>query len=95
VDRIQYPLLFASGNHPWFAQAALDRASDCGGSHYPIQKDLFRFATRFSAVLWGRGIEHLPENEADSLAQVTAPTGAIWWKNFTYRRPLAGNSSCT
>jgi hypothetical protein len=88
VDRIQYPIVFACGNHPWFAGPTLDRASDRGGSHYPIQKDLFRFATRFSAVLWGRGIQRVPAPE--SLVAVTSPGDRAWWKDFVYQRPLAG-----
>jgi len=53
ADRIQYSLLFAAQNHPFFSFPALNRPADVGGTHFPIQKDLFRFVTRFSAFIWG------------------------------------------
>ena len=58
-----------------------------GGSHYPIQKDYFRFATRFSAVLWGRGIERVKSPE--DVVDVSSPQGSVWWKEFVQKRPLA------
>ncbi|MHB9023366.1 MAG: hypothetical protein ACYC7E_04215 [Armatimonadota bacterium] len=87
VDRIQYPILFATTVHPWFCHPTLDRANDKGGTHYPIQKDFFRFATRYSALFWGHGIQRVKAPE--SLASVMPPTGNVWWKDFVYRRPLA------
>ena len=86
VDRIQFPLLFA---------AATIRGSACPELAdttkevltYPIQKDYFRFATRFSAALWGRGIERVKSPE--DMVEVSAPQGSVWWKEFVQRRPLA------
>lgn len=86
ADRIQYAILFATGDHPWFACPWCDRKSDMGGSHYPIQKDYFRFATRFSAALWGPGIERVKSPE--DVVDVCTPQGSVWWKNFVQRRPM-------
>lgn len=86
VDKISYPILFASNNHPWFAFPNLDRKTDKGGSHYPIQKNLFAFATRFSSILWGYNIERIknPEN----FISVSGESGNIWWEDFVYLRKL-------
>lgn len=86
VDRIQYPILLASNNHPWFSFPNLDRKTDKGGSHYPIQKNLFAFATRFSSILWGYGIERVKNPE--EFISVSSEKGDIWWKDFVYLRDL-------
>ena len=86
ADRIQYSLLFAAQNHPFFSFPAQDRATDVGGTHFPIQKDLFRFVTRFSAFIWGREQERVPE--PDRLVAVST-AGKVWWKDFVYERKRA------
>ena len=86
-DDIGYSILLAAGDHPWFGMAKNDFDSDPGGTHYPIQKELFAFATRFSAMLWGKGIDRVREPEA--IVEVNSAKGTIWWKNFVHRRKLA------
>ncbi|HEY3418698.1 MAG TPA: hypothetical protein VGM23_17625 [Armatimonadota bacterium] len=86
VDRIQYAIMLAAGDHPWFC-GPFDTASYKGGTHFPIMRDYFRFATRFSAVLWGHGLQRVTAPE--TLATVTAPTGTVWWKDFVSQRTLA------
>ncbi|MCG2660951.1 MAG: hypothetical protein L6437_11990 [Kiritimatiellae bacterium] len=87
AEEIGYSLMLAAGDHPWFASTYDDKADGLGGSHYPIQKELFAFATRFSAMIWGRGIERI--KKASEVVEVSAPTGVIWWKNFVHQRTLA------
>ena len=87
VDRIQYPLLFAAGCHPWFSFPGRDLKVDHGGSHFPVQRDLFRLATRYSAVLWGHGIDRI--RDATTTVEVTSPKGTVWWQDFVYARKLA------
>jgi hypothetical protein len=83
VDRLQYCLLFAAQNHPFFSFPAQDRPQDVGGTHFPIQKDIFRFATRFSAFLWGREQERVPD--PDQVVSVST-AGKVWWRDYVYER---------
>ena len=86
TEEIGYSIMLAAGDHPWFAMPG-DRASDLGGTHYPIMCELFAFATRFSAMLWGKGIDRVRDPE--SVVEVTSEKGDIWWKNFVQQRVLA------
>ncbi|MCG2661725.1 MAG: hypothetical protein L6437_15945, partial [Kiritimatiellae bacterium] len=45
-----YSIMLATGDHPWSADPEHDDTSYPGGSPYPIQKELYAFATRFSAM---------------------------------------------
>ena len=87
ADELGYSILLAAGHHPWYGMPASDYQSNPGGSHYPVQKELFAFATRFSAMLWGRGIERV--REPDKVVRVTSDKGQIWWRTFVHRRTLA------
>jgi hypothetical protein len=88
VDSIQYAILFAAGDHPWFAFPRKNN-SDKGGSHYDVQRNYFQFATRFSAALWGRGIERVAAPE--EIVEVSAPQRTVWWRDFVHRRKLANS----
>ena len=79
-------MLLAAGNHPWFSTAGWDNKDDPGGSHFPIENELWAFATRFSALLWGNGIDRVRQPE--TLVAVSYGTGEIWWKQFVHRRVL-------
>ena len=86
-DEIGYGIMLAAGDHPWFCMPNDEYKTSPGGTHYPIQKELFAFATRFSALLWGPGINRVRQPE--QLVQVSADTGEIWWRNFVHQRTLA------
>ncbi|MCG2658854.1 MAG: hypothetical protein L6437_01225 [Kiritimatiellae bacterium] len=87
-DELGYSILLAAGDHPWFASPGRDYGSNSkGGPHYPVQKELFAFATRFSAMLWGRGIDRVRNPE--TMVEVKSGKGEIWWKNFVHQRTLA------
>lgn len=86
VDRLQYCLLFAAQNHPFFSFPDQDRAADVGGTHFPLQKDIFRFVTRYSAFIWGREQERV--KQPDRLVAVDT-AGKVWWKDFVYERKRA------
>lgn len=86
-DEIGYGIMLAAGSHPWFSYSNDEYANNPGGSHFPVQHELFAFATRFSAMLWGHGIERV--RQADQVVQVASDKGEIWWKNFVHQRTLA------
>ncbi|MCG2661097.1 MAG: hypothetical protein L6437_12740 [Kiritimatiellae bacterium] len=85
-DEIGYSIMFATGNHVWWGMPKYHFERDPGGCHYPIQKNLYAFATRFSAMLWGHGIERIKEPEG--IVNVESDKGKIWWKQFVHRRKL-------
>lgn len=87
-DEIGYSILLAAGDHPWFCMPWLDLKNDPGGSHYPVQRELFAFATRFSAFLWGPGVERV--RKAEEAVEVSSDKGEIWWRNFVHRRSVGG-----
>ena len=86
VDRLDYSLLFAARNHPFYACPTLDRPADDGGSHFPIQKDIFRFVTRFTAFLWGRDEQRVVNPESQVAVDAAGP---VWWKDYVYARQRA------
>jgi hypothetical protein len=86
-DEIGYGIMLAAGDHPWFSAPHDEYATNPGGSHFPVQKELFAFATRFSALLWGPGLNRVRQPE--KLVQVSSDKGEIWWKNFVHQRTLA------
>ena len=81
-------ILLAGGHHPWFAQPYYYQANEIGGkgTHYPVERELLAFATRFSAMLWGHGINRVREPE--KVLDVTCDKGEIWWKWFVQEREL-------
>lgn len=85
-DEIGYSIMLAAGDHPWFSSPNDEYTTNPGGSHFPVQHELFAFATRFSALLWGHGIERV--RQADTVVQVSSDKGEIWWKNFVHQRAL-------
>jgi len=88
ADEIGYSILLAAGDHPWFCYSGDDdAASSPEGTHYPIQRELYAFATRFSAMLWGKGIERI--REPNGIVEVKSEKGEIWWENFVHQRVLA------
>ena len=87
TDEIGYSILLAAGHHPWYGMPVNDYKTDPGGTHYPVQKELFAFATRFSAMLWGHGIQRVREPE--KVVTVASDKGQIWWRRFVHRRVLA------
>ncbi len=86
-DEIGYQIMLAAGDHPWFSAPHDEYSTNPGGSHFPVQHELFAFATRFSAMLWGHDINRV--RQADKVVQVTSDKGEIWWKNFVHQRTLA------
>jgi len=85
-DEIGYSLMLAAGNHPWFSAPMDTYQTNPGGCHYPIQHELFAFATRYSALLWGHGIS--PVRRPEGLVEVFSDRGQIWWRNFVHQRTL-------
>ncbi|MHB9024419.1 MAG: hypothetical protein ACYC7E_09620 [Armatimonadota bacterium] len=81
-----FSIMLAAGHHPWYAMPHNRDAKSPGGTHFPIQQELFAFATRYSALLWGRGIDRVRAPE--ETVTVSSPTGQIWWREYVHRRTL-------
>lgn len=93
ATRLIYPVLYAARNRPWFALALYN--GFMSGPHWVKEKELqyreaavpvARFATRYSAVLFGHGMERVKEPEKFLAVQ---GQGEIWWRDYVHGRRLS------
>ncbi|MBI4027266.1 MAG: hypothetical protein HY360_19935 [Verrucomicrobia bacterium] len=92
-SQLQYSLFYATRNRPWFA-AALYNHFTCG---YEPQVDkkllpysdairsITRFATRYSSILFGHGMERI--GDPDNFLKVSSAQ-PVWWKDYVHGRTV-------
>jgi len=93
-SRLQYPLLYATRNRPWFAAAlynsfmggtAARAEKDQGYSYALALRPLARFATRYSAILFGPNMKRDRQPERTITVHSARP---VWWKDYVRVRRL-------
>ncbi len=93
-SQLQYPLLYATRNRPWFAAGLYN--SFMGGTAARAEQDpaypfalalrpITRFATRYSATLFGPEMKR--DREPEKTVTVTSPA-PVWWKDYVRVRRL-------
>ena len=91
LNRMMYGMLFATGGHPWCAQPYPRK------DLFPDDPDIitrntvpfFKMATRYSAMLWGKGIERV--RDPQSWITVKVPGGGeLWWERTVDTRITIG-----
>ncbi|MBI4025227.1 MAG: hypothetical protein HY360_09630 [Verrucomicrobia bacterium] len=95
-SRLQYPLFYAARNRPWFAAALYnhflhgpDRVDQKCLPFSDAIRPITRFATRYSAVLFGYEIDRI--KNPDALLTMTSPQ-PVWWKDYVHVRPLGSGA---
>lgn len=93
-SRLQYPLLYATRHRPWFA-AGLYTSFMAGFAAraeqdpaYPFAlalRPIARFATRYSAILFGPEMRR--DRQPEKTVAVTSPA-PVWWKDYVRVRRL-------